>query len=280
MHRYEVELVIDVREVGTDGGGQRARFSKPNRIRARAECPAFDWPATCCTRRRLPRPRPLRRPRHALPRVCRRGKGAVKRRQGPARRPRRVDGGVAARTQARGADRRAGGNADPDAMARPAGRARDDPLARRARDVVLDVAPGRSIGYVTDLRYSESNVAALSRLLAGVDLLFIESVFLDEDLEHASRKNHLTARRRARSPAGSAPGRSCPSTSRRVTRIAPRSWLPRCAPRGPQRDTPRHLPTGGPIHRLAWPGPGSPLWRPRYRPDTLHAFHSMYAAST
>src|SRR5204863_4703267 len=27
VHRYEVELVIDVREIGTDGRGQRARFS-------------------------------------------------------------------------------------------------------------------------------------------------------------------------------------------------------------------------------------------------------------
>ena len=31
-------------------------------------------------------------------------------------------------------------------------------------------------------------------LLADVDLLFIESVFLHADLAHAERKNHLTAR--------------------------------------------------------------------------------------
>ncbi len=30
--------------------------------------------------------------------------------------------------------------------------------------------------------------------LSGVDQLFIESVFLDADLAHAQRKNHLTAR--------------------------------------------------------------------------------------
>jgi ribonuclease Z len=62
------------------------------------------------------------------------------------------------------------------------------------RDVILDVVPGRRVGYVTDLRYTEPNVQALSDLLAGVDLLFIESVFLEEDSAQAARKNHLTAR--------------------------------------------------------------------------------------
>jgi ribonuclease Z len=68
---------------------------------------------------------------------------------------------------------------------------------RRVGDLaalVVDVSPGQRIGYVTDLRYTEANLEALSQLLAGVDLLFIESVFLDEDRGHAARKNHLTAR--------------------------------------------------------------------------------------
>lgn len=34
----------------------------------------------------------------------------------------------------------------------------------------------------------------LCELLSGVDQLFIESVFLDADVAHATRKNHLTAR--------------------------------------------------------------------------------------
>ena len=62
------------------------------------------------------------------------------------------------------------------------------------RQLVLDVVAGQRIGYVTDLRYTRSNVDALSQLLTGVDRLFIESVFLDEDADHAARKNHLTAR--------------------------------------------------------------------------------------
>jgi ribonuclease Z len=62
------------------------------------------------------------------------------------------------------------------------------------RDVILDVVPGQRVGYVTDLRYTEANVQALIELLTGVDLLFIESVFLDCDREQAARKNHLTAR--------------------------------------------------------------------------------------
>lgn len=61
------------------------------------------------------------------------------------------------------------------------------------RSLVVDIAPGRKLGYVTDLRYTEENVAALVQLLAGVDQLYIESVFLDADAEHGARKHHLTA---------------------------------------------------------------------------------------
>jgi ribonuclease Z len=59
--------------------------------------------------------------------------------------------------------------------------------------VILDVAPGRRIGYATDLRYTEDNARTLADLFANVDILFIESVFLDVDVDHATRKNHLTA---------------------------------------------------------------------------------------
>jgi ribonuclease Z len=59
--------------------------------------------------------------------------------------------------------------------------------------LILDIAPGQRIGYATDLRYTDANVAALADLFADVDVLFIECVFLEEDAEHGARKNHLTA---------------------------------------------------------------------------------------
>lgn len=62
------------------------------------------------------------------------------------------------------------------------------------RHLVLDVIPGRRVGYVTDLRYTPDNLETLVGLMNGVDLLFIESVFLDVDRAHGERKHHLTAR--------------------------------------------------------------------------------------
>ena len=62
------------------------------------------------------------------------------------------------------------------------------------RPLLLDTTPGRRIGYVTDLRFTEANLAQLDALLAGADLLYIECVFADEDRELARRRNHLTAR--------------------------------------------------------------------------------------
>jgi ribonuclease Z len=59
---------------------------------------------------------------------------------------------------------------------------------------LLESTSGRRLGYVTDLRYSDANLRTLDDLLAGVDMLFIESAFLDADRAHAERKNHLTAR--------------------------------------------------------------------------------------
>jgi ribonuclease Z len=71
-------------------------------------------------------------------------------------------------------------------------------LARRnvgeLRPLVLDTVPGRRIGYVTDLRFTEDNIAQLERILADADLLYIESVFAEAEGDHALRKNHLTAR--------------------------------------------------------------------------------------
>lgn len=70
----------------------------------------------------------------------------------------------------------------------------DERTVGALREVVLDVVPGQRIGFATDLRYTDANLDALDGLMAGVDRLFIEAVFLDADGEHARRKNHLTAR--------------------------------------------------------------------------------------
>jgi len=59
---------------------------------------------------------------------------------------------------------------------------------------VLEFLPGQKVCYVTDVADNEHNRDALVRFLQGADLLFIETVFLDEDRQHAERKAHLTAR--------------------------------------------------------------------------------------
>jgi ribonuclease Z len=57
----------------------------------------------------------------------------------------------------------------------------------------LEIAPGEKLAYVTDIRYSAENEARVARLAADADVLYIESVFLSSEAEHAARKMHLTA---------------------------------------------------------------------------------------
>ncbi|MCL4799768.1 MAG: ribonuclease Z [Burkholderiales bacterium] len=59
---------------------------------------------------------------------------------------------------------------------------------------VLELVPGEKIAYVTDVVYHEENARRIAALAADADQLFIESVFLDADADHAARKFHLTAR--------------------------------------------------------------------------------------
>lgn len=61
------------------------------------------------------------------------------------------------------------------------------------RDVAA-LVPGQRIAYVTDLRFTAANAAAVERLARGADILFIETPFLEEDADQAGRRNHLTAR--------------------------------------------------------------------------------------
>ena len=169
VDRY-AELVLDVREVGTDGHGQRARFSSRSRF-VREPAGPYDLA------------------------------GDVLHDEATFRvRGRFVDHGIGCLAYA--IEEKAHVNVARDRLAAlgvSTGawlRELKHAMTRQVdelRSLVLDVAAGQRIGYVTDLRYTEANLQALSQLLAGVDLLFIESVFLDEDADHALRKNHLTA---------------------------------------------------------------------------------------
>ena len=62
---------------------------------------------------------------------------------------------------------------------------------------ILEVIPPRSFGYITDFYFSESNLKKLKSLFYGVDLLFSESTFMDEDYKKARLKKHLTTRQAA-----------------------------------------------------------------------------------
>jgi ribonuclease Z len=193
VHRYEVPLTIDVRETAPGGGGRRAEFSSLARFERRAEAA---W---------TPRSDVLLEEENF--RV----------------RGRFLDHDIAVLAFAieEGMHVNVWKNRLAE-MGLPTG-----PWLREARHAILTGAPdgtaidirwndhhghhahtralgelrgafecvrGTRIGYVTDARYTDANLAALDGLLADVDLLFIESVFLHADLEHAERKNHLTAR--------------------------------------------------------------------------------------
>jgi ribonuclease Z len=54
--------------------------------------------------------------------------------------------------------------------------------------------PGPSIGYVTDVAWSDANLERLESLLQGVTTLWCEGGFLAEDEAHARSVSHLTAR--------------------------------------------------------------------------------------
>ncbi len=192
VHRYD-ELVIEVREIGTDGHGLRARFSSRSGFAREAEA-SFEPTGDVLHDETTFRVRG-RFVDHDVPclsyvieekahvNVAKDRLAAVGVSAGPWLRELKhavltgAPGATPIQVQWRDRD-------GTHALTRP---------VSELSHLVLDVVPGQRVGYVTDLRYTEANVDVLGGLLAGVDLLFIESVFLDEDAEHAMRKNHLTA---------------------------------------------------------------------------------------
>ena len=194
VHRYEVELVIDAREIGVDGGGQRALFSSRRRF-ARETSPSFERvddvvhnEATFRVRGRFVD--------HDIP--CVAYVIEEKARVNVAK-DRLAALGVSTGAWLRELKHAVLTGAPDEApiQVRWLDRHGEHAMTRQVgelRHLIVDIVPGQRIGYVTDLRHTESNVETLSELMHDVDLLFIESVFLDEDKTHALRKNHLTAR--------------------------------------------------------------------------------------
>ncbi len=194
VHRYEVELVIEARELGTDGRGRRCRFSSRTGF-AREACEPFPIAddvlhdeATFRVRGRFVD--------HDVPCLA---YAVEEKAHVNVARDRLEALGVSTGAWLRELKRAVLSGAPDSTPIRMQWRDRDGEHAMtrpaiELRHLVLDIVPGQRIGYVTDLRYTPSNLEALSALLTGVDLLYIESVFLDEDADQAARKNHLTAR--------------------------------------------------------------------------------------
>lgn len=193
VHRYAVELVLDVREIDTDGRGRRARFSSRTGF-AHEPAASFECAGDVLHDEALFRVRG-RFVDHEMPCLA----FVVEEKS----RPRVAKDRLAALGVATGPWLRelklailAGASADTPVRLRWRDRLGEHEMSRSVgelSEIILDNAPGQRIGYVTDMRFTEANRRTLAPLIAGVDQLFIESVFLDADHAHAQRKNHLTA---------------------------------------------------------------------------------------
>lgn len=67
------------------------------------------------------------------------------------------------------------------------------PLAE-LRDALLLETPGQKIAYVVDTIFSPQNAERIVALARDADVFYCESPFLDEDIDQATRRYHLTAR--------------------------------------------------------------------------------------
>ena len=194
VHRYDVELAIEAREIAGGGEGRRCRFSSRNRF-AREDCGAFEISGDVVHDEATFRVR-ARFVDHDVPCLA---YALEEKAHVNVAKDRLSELGVSTGAWLREL-KHAVLTGAPDStpiVVKWRDREGEHAMTRTAgelRPLILDIVAGRRIGYVTDLRHTEANVRALAALLSGVDLLFIESVFLDEDADHAARKNHLTAR--------------------------------------------------------------------------------------
>ena len=194
VHRYEVELVLEAISVAPDGGGERARFSSRTAF-ARDDLPPFRWAGDVLLDAALFRVR-ARFVDHGIPCLA----FALEEKARVKLDKTRLDAlglstGAWLRTLKQAVLTDAPDDTPIDIEWRDGtGTHRTTRPLAALREVVLAIAPGQRIGYVTDLRHTAANLEQLEALLAGVDRLYIEAVFLHADLEHAQRKHHLTAR--------------------------------------------------------------------------------------
>lgn len=66
-------------------------------------------------------------------------------------------------------------------------------LGQLKKDILI-ITPGQKIGYIVDCDYTTENQKKIKNLMEGVDILYIEAAFLDEDKERARITAHLTAK--------------------------------------------------------------------------------------
>lgn len=193
VHRYEVALTIDAIELGADGRARRASFCSRDRF-ARADGESWTRKDDVVLAEESFRVR-ARLLDHDV--LCL-GFALQETAHVNVWKNRLAEMGLPTGHWLHALKRaaRAGAPADTPIEVRWRDRDGEHTVTRRLGELrpVLQFAPGRRIGYVTDIRYTEANLRTLDELLGGVDLLFIESVFLDSEAEHAARKNHLTAK--------------------------------------------------------------------------------------
>ena len=192
VHRYEVALTIEAHELAADGSGRRARFSSLRRFACEADAP---WPregdVVLAEERFRVRAAFLD---HDIPCLAFALEESV---HVNVWKNRLAELGLPTGPWLQAVKRAVIADAPDETPIEVQWHDRDGAhVATRALGELretLELVPGRRIGYVTDIRYTEENLRALEPLLAGVDILFIESVFLDTETDHAERKNHLTA---------------------------------------------------------------------------------------
>jgi ribonuclease Z len=194
VHRYEVPLELEVHEFAPDGSARQARFSSRSGFAREGDAPlAVDGDVL--------HDEPLLRVRgrfvdHEMPCLA---FAVEEKARARVAKDRLAALGFGTGAWLRELKRALLAGAPPATPVDVRWRDRDGEHAERhsvgeLSAVVLDVAPGQRIGYVTDLRFTDANRRELAGLLGAVDRLFIETPFLDEDAAQAARKNHLTAR--------------------------------------------------------------------------------------